>query len=55
MDMTIEEMLDYSKHSDDDLFRYYRQFHNGSAVALALEKELTKRGYDPKVILSNAK
>ena len=53
MNRTVEEMLDFSKHSDNDLLGYYQQFHNGSAVAEAVSKELMKRGYEPKVIPFN--
>lgn len=34
MNRTVEEMLDFSKHSDNDLLGYYQQFHKGKERVL---------------------
>ena len=45
--------MDMTKETDEDLLGLYQHFHNGSALAVAIVKELKARGYEPKVVPYN--
>lgn len=45
--------MDFTKETDDGLLGLYQHFHNGSAVAVAVVKELRTRGYEPKTVPYN--
>ena len=42
--------MDFTSDTDNQLMGYYQHFHDGSPVAVALVKELRRRGYEPKTI-----
>lgn len=42
--------MDFTNDTDEQVMCYYQHFHNGSPVAVALVKELRRRGYEPKTI-----
>lgn len=41
--------MDLAKETDEGLVGLYQHFHNGSAMAACVSKELMARGYNPKV------
>lgn len=42
--------MDLTKETNGSLLGMYQHFHNGSAMAVAVVKELKARGYEPKVV-----
>lgn len=42
--------MDLTKETDGSLLGLYQHFHDGSAMAVAVVKELKARGYEPKVV-----
>lgn len=40
--------MDLTKETNDGLLGMYQIFHNDSAMAIAVRKELIARGYEPK-------
>lgn len=42
--------MDLTKETNGRLLELYQHFHDGSAMAVAVVKELKARGYEPKVV-----
>ena len=42
-----------TKETNDGLLGLYQHFHDGSAMAVAVVKELRARGYTPRVVPYN--
>lgn len=42
--------MDLTKETNGSLLGLYQHFHDGSALAVAIVKELKARGYEPKVV-----
>ena len=42
--------MDLTKETNESLLGLYQHFHDGSAMAVAVVKELKARGYEPKCV-----
>lgn len=42
--------MDFTSDTDNQVMGYYQHFHDGSPVAVAIVKELRRRGYEPKTL-----
>ena len=46
----MSSTINLAKETNESLLGLYQHFHDGSALAIEIVKELKARGYEPKVV-----